>query len=106
MVEHLTAQNLFVLKMPDGEAKLVYRMTSPTVMEIVSTFVPSAARGRGTAAKLTEAALRYARDHGLQIIPTCWYVGGYIDKHPEFAVLLEPSQGIKPDRTGASCEIW
>lgn len=104
IVEHRAAQNRFVLPMPEGEAKLAYRMLSPTIMDLTSTFVPSAARGRGTGAQLAEAALVYARAQGLQVIPTCWYVGEYIEKHPEFAVLLEPALG-KPDRTGASCDL-
>ena len=104
VVEHRAAQNRFVLPMPEGEAKLAYRMLSPTIMDLTSTFVPSAARGRGTGAKLAEAALVYAREKGLQVIPTCWYIGEYIEKHPEFAALLEPALG-KPDRAGASCDI-
>lgn len=104
VVDHRPAQNRFVLTMPEGEAKLAYRMVSPTVMDLTSTFVPSSARGLGTGARLAEAALNYAREHGLQVIPTCWYVGDYIEKHPAFATLLEPALG-KPDRTGASCDI-
>ena len=90
--------------LPEGEAKLAYRMVSRTVMDLTSTFVPSSARGRGTGAMLAEAALLYAREHGLQVIPTCWYVGEYIEKHPAFAALLDPALGW-PDRSGASCDI-
>ena len=93
-----------MLTLPEGEATLAYRMLSPTVMDMTSTFVPPAARGRGTAAMLAEAALVHARENGLQVIPTCWYVGEYLEKHPAFAALLEPALG-KPDRTGASCDI-
>jgi len=103
-VDHHPAQNRFVLTLPEGEAKLSYRMVSPAVMDLTSTFVPSAARGRGAGAKLAEAALLYAREQGLQVIPTCWYVGDYIEKHPAFAALLESALGT-PDRTGASCDI-
>ncbi len=102
MVEHRPAQNRFVLTLPEGEAKLSYRMVSPTVMDMVSTFVPSSARGRGTGA---EAALGYARDQNLQVIPSCWYIGEYLDSHPEYEPLLEPTKGPAPDRTGGSCEI-
>ena len=105
MVEHRPSQNRFVLSMPEGEAKLAYRMVSPTVIDMVSTFVPSAARGKGTGAKLAEAALNYAREHGLQVIPTCWYVGEFIEKHADYAALLEPTKGRDVDRTGASCDI-
>ena len=105
MVEHRPAQNRFVLTMPEGEAKLSYHMRSLTVIDMVSTFVPSAARGRGTGAQLAEAALIYARENALQVIPSCWYVGEYIDKHPEFGKLLQPNAGRKPDRSAVSCDI-
>lgn len=90
--------------MPEGEARLAYRMTSDSVMDMTSTFVPTAARGRGTAATLTETALNYARDHQLQVVPTCWYVGDFIDAHPEYEALLEPVKGRAPERSG-SCDI-
>lgn len=105
MVEHRPEQNRFVIVMPEGDAKLAYRMTSPTVMEMVSTFVPSSARGRGTGALLAEAALNYARDHNLQVIPSCWYVGEFIEAHPEYGALLEPTQARAPNRNSGSCEI-
>lgn len=105
MVEHRPEQNRFVLVMPEGDAKLAYRMSSPDVMDMVSTFVPSSARGRGTGAQLAEAALNYARDHNLQVIPSCWYVGEYIDAHPEYSALLEPARGRNVDRTGAKCDL-
>lgn len=105
MVEHRPDQNRFVLALPGGEAKLAYRMSGPNVMDMLSTFVPSSARGGGNGAKLAEAALNYARDHNFQVIPSCWYIGEYIDAHPEYNVLLEPVKGRNVDRTGASCEL-
>lgn len=105
MVEHRPEQNRFVIVMPEGDAKLAYRMTSPNVMDMVSTFVPSSARGRGTGALLAEAALNYARDHNFQVIPSCWYVGEFIEAHPEYGALLEPVSGRAVDRTNARCDI-
>lgn len=103
-VEHRPLQHRFVVDLPEGEARLAYRMTSDSVMDMTSTFVPTAARGRGAAAALTEAALRYAREHQLQVVPTCWYVGDFIDAHREYEALLEPVKGRAPDRS-ASCDI-
>jgi uncharacterized protein len=104
MVEHRPEQQRFVLVTPEGEARLTYRLTG-TVMDLASTFVPPAARGRGAAAQVVEAALKHARAHGLQIVPTCWYAEEFINSHPEYIDLLEPARGHSPDRTGASCEI-
>lgn len=104
MVEHRPEQQRFVIGMPEGEARLAYRM-SGNVMEIASTFVPSAARGRGAAAELVGAALKHARAQNYQVIPTCWYAEEFITNHPEYSDLLEPVRGRNPDRSGASCEI-
>lgn len=103
-VQHLPAQNRFVLPVGAGEAKLAYVMRSPTVMDMTSTFVPSAARGQGSGAKLVEAALIHAREQGMQVIPSCWYVAEYIEKHPEFAGLVDGSGGDIGGRA-PSCEI-
>jgi predicted GNAT family acetyltransferase len=105
MVEHQTDQQRFIVATVEGEARLSYRMLSPDVMDMMSTFVPPRARGRGTAAELVQTALAFARNHKLQVIPTCWYVGEFIDAHPEFSDLLEPVRGRAPDRSGASCDI-
>lgn len=42
-------------------------------------------RGRGLATVLVGEALRSTRAAGLRIVPTCWMVAAYIDKHPEYA---------------------
>lgn len=41
-------------------------------------------RGRGLATILVAEALRSTRAAGLRIVPTCWMVAEYIDKHPEY----------------------
>lgn len=104
MVEHRPEEQRFVLVMPEGDARLAYRM-SGDVMDISSTFVPGAARGRGAAGQLVLAALQHAREKNYQVIPTCWYAEEFITKHPEFSDLLEPVRGRSPDRSGSTCEI-
>jgi predicted GNAT family acetyltransferase len=42
-------------------------------------------RGRGLATILVGEALQSTRTAGLRIVPTCWMVAEYIDKHPEYA---------------------
>ena len=87
-VEHQQEASRFVVRVPEGLAVLRYAMTAPGVMDIESTFVPSAARGRGIGAALVERALRYARTAELEVIPSCWYVRTWVDAHPEYAKLL------------------
>ena len=86
-VEHRAAERRFVVELPEGEAELSYEL-SPGVIDLESTFVPGSARGKGVAGELVLAAMNHAREHGLKVIPTCWYVGSWLDRHPEFRRLL------------------
>ena len=67
---------------------LSYHMERADVMNIESTFVPPAARGRGFGGELVRAALTHARANRWRVIPTCWYVDTWLDSHPEFRDVL------------------
>ena len=58
------------------------------MLELYSTFVPGAERGKGVAAALVEAALVHARGAGCRVIPSCWYVALWIRRHPQYADLV------------------
>jgi predicted GNAT family acetyltransferase len=51
------------------------------------TLVPPAIGGRGVAAKLVEAMIADAQEHGFRIAPQCSYVDAAFRKHPEWADL-------------------
>ena len=52
--------------------------------------------GRGLASILVDAALRATRDAGLRIVAVCPMVAGFVDKHHEFADVVDPvSRDIK-----------
>ena len=87
-VEHDTAMSRFALRIPEGVATLRYSMPSLRTMDIESTFVPSTARGRGVGAALVECALEHARNEGYEVIPSCWYVKRWVERHPDYAGLL------------------
>ncbi|RMF40140.1 MAG: N-acetyltransferase, partial [Anaerolineae bacterium] len=53
------------------------------------TGVPEAIGGRGIGSKLARAGLKYARQQGYRVRPLCWFVAGYIQRHPEYQDLLE-----------------
>lgn len=46
-------------------------------------------QGRGLATILVAEALRVTRAEGLRIVPTCWMVAEYINKHPEYADITD-----------------
>jgi uncharacterized protein len=87
-VEHDPEAHRFTASVASGTAVLAYTPAGPGVLELYSTYVPAADRGKGVAAGLVEAAVAYARSEGLRIIPTCWYVAQWIRQHPEHADLL------------------
>lgn len=55
------------------------------------TEVPTALAGRGIAGALVKAALAWAEQDGLQVVPLCSYVRGYMERHPETARLRAPT---------------
>jgi uncharacterized protein len=54
------------------------------------TEVSPAFQGRGLATILVGEALAATRDAGLRVVPACWMVADYIDKHPEYADITDP----------------
>ena len=74
----------FVARVDGFEAELVYARDGD-VLDIRHTWTPPPLRGRDIAARLTEAALAFAREHGLTIVPTCSYTRRYLARHPERA---------------------
>jgi hypothetical protein len=72
----------------DGQLSVcAYRLHEGAVV-FVHTEVPPALEGRGIAAALVRAALRWARDAGLRVRPACSYVAAYMRRHPETQDLL------------------
>jgi uncharacterized protein len=52
------------------------------------TYVPPELRGRGIAEELVRQALDDVRQRGYKVIPSCWYVRVYIDRHSQYQDLL------------------
>lgn len=89
-IRHERARHRFVGETPSGTAVLSYSAAGPGILDLYSTWVPPAERGQGHGAALVEAALRFARAEGLRVIPTCWYVAGWLRTHPGHDDLLAP----------------
>ena len=87
-IDHVPAHHRFVARLPEGDAVLAYRVTPTGSWDIVSTYVPVGARGRGMGGALVRAALVQARGKGRGVIPTCWFVGTWLSQNPEFRDLV------------------
>ena len=59
-------------------------------MVLTHTEVPQVFEGRGVGGALARAALGYAREQGLPVVPRCSFMAGYIAKHPEYRDVVRP----------------
>ncbi len=48
--------------------------------------------GRGIGSRLAQSALDDARARGLHVTPMCPFISAYIDRHPEYADLVDRSR--------------
>lgn len=56
--------------------------TSPPTLTMYSTVVPPTLAGRGVAKVLADAAFEHAVEQGGGLRLTCWYLAGYLARHP------------------------
>jgi predicted GNAT family acetyltransferase len=84
------AEHRFEARLGDEIAFAEYRLRDG-VMILPHTVVPEAFAGRGVASQLAKAALGYAREQGLEVVPTCPFMAGYITKHPEWHDIVQPA---------------
>jgi predicted GNAT family acetyltransferase len=52
-------------------------------MDIYSTNVPGSLEGRGVGKLLADEAFQLAKERGLTIRPTCWYIAGYLRRQED-----------------------
>ena len=87
-VEHHPALGKFSAIIEGEEAYLLYHPAGDGVLDYVSTFVPEPLRGRGIASTVVRCALDYAKTQRCRVIPSCWFVKRYVDRHPEYLDLV------------------
>lgn len=66
-----------------------YRVLASGVL-FPHTEVPTALEGRGVGSALVRAALDFAREKGLKVMPVCPFVAAWIRRHPEAHDLVHP----------------
>jgi predicted GNAT family acetyltransferase len=86
-VFHNVTQQRFELRVGDVLCVIDYRR-SPEKLVIYHTEVPQPFERRGLAARMTRAALDFARSQSLQVEPRCPYTASFMQKHPEYSDLL------------------
>lgn len=86
-VTHNTDKNRFEVRIDSLTAELVYRLNGNVIL-FLHTGVPPALEGRGIGSLLVKTGLQYAREKNLKVQSLCWFVSGYIERHPEFQDLV------------------
>jgi predicted GNAT family acetyltransferase len=77
----------------DGElAGFVTYRTRPGVVVLVHTEVDTDFEGHGVGGRLAKGALDDAGARGLKVDPLCPFIGRYLERHPEYADLVTPSE--------------
>lgn len=71
---------------PSGE--LVYHREDPNKMVIEHTAVAETLSGKGAGKKLLEAAISYAREENLKIIPRCSYAAAMFKRTKDWDDVL------------------
>ena len=93
------AAHRFEAKLGDATAFTEYRLRDGVII-LPHTVVPEEFEGRGVGSALAQAVLGYAREQGLEVVPTCPFIAGYITKHPEWHDIVEAGYrerlGIEP----------
>jgi predicted GNAT family acetyltransferase len=73
----------------DGlESVCEYGPAGDRVLNFSHTYVPSALRGRGIADELVRQALDDVLARGYKVVPSCWFVRVYIDRHAKYQAAL------------------
>jgi uncharacterized protein len=74
---HQKEQHRFVIALEGKLAVLEYRLDGGQI-DFQRTYVPTELRGHGLAQRLVEQGLNWAREQGLGIHASCWYVQKYL----------------------------
>lgn len=92
-VQHRPADHRFVATVDGGEAVLIYEPVGDGVLDLEHTIVPPEARGEGVGDALVRAAVAYAKQEGVGLIPTCPYVAAWLKRHPNEAGVFVDDEG-------------
>jgi predicted GNAT family acetyltransferase len=93
IVTHEPDHHRFVVRLPEGEGRLLYRDAGPHLINIWHTEVDPALRGQGVGDALVRRALTWAREAGFRVIPGCPFVRDWFAQHPEQNDLAAPAHG-------------
>jgi len=86
-VIHEKENERFVIYAEGNKVYVEYTMNQSEI-NLYHTFTNPALRGKGLAAQVVRAALEFAKENNLKVIPTCSYVQAFIAKNAEYKDLV------------------
>jgi predicted GNAT family acetyltransferase len=94
------AEQRWEITVGDDTAWLTYaRGTS--VLALIMTSIPAKLSGTGIASRLALHAVQTARAEGLKLDPSCPFMIGWLERHPEYSDLV-----FVPGGTSAEDPFW
>ncbi len=83
-----TARDRYEIFDGDELAGFTQYRTSPGLIAFLHTEIDPRFEGRGVASELIRHVLAEARANGLEVLPFCPFVNGYIQRHDEWADVI------------------
>ncbi|MEO5902993.1 MAG: GNAT family N-acetyltransferase [Gemmatimonadaceae bacterium] len=77
----------------DGELAVSNYTVRGNVIYFTHTEVPPSMEGQGIGKTLARAALDYARENHLRVVPRCQFISAFIDSHQEYQDLVDADTG-------------
>jgi predicted GNAT family acetyltransferase len=87
-VKHDEKANRYSAVVDGYESVCDYLPSGAGVLTFTHTYVPPELRGRGIADELVRHALDDVLARGLKVVPSCWFVRAYIDRHAKYQETL------------------
>jgi hypothetical protein len=87
-VKHDEKAGKYYAVVDGSEAVCEYSPAGAGRLNFSHTYVPPELRGKGIADELVRHALDDVLARGLKVIPSCWFVRVYIDRHEEYKAAL------------------
>lgn len=87
-VTHEKDNERFVVYIEGNEVYVEYTMAGNEI-NLYHTFTDPVLRGKGLAAQVVRAALEFAKENNLKVIPTCSYVQAFMAKNDEYNELVK-----------------
>jgi uncharacterized protein len=85
------AESVYELVLDGSRAGVIHYVPARGAVLLVHTEVAPELEGRGLGGRLVAGALEDVRARGLRLVAMCPFVNSYLERHPEYADLVEQS---------------